>query len=188
MAAARNRHMPIYTKKGDRGKTGLPGGVRISKTDQLFEVLGNLDQTSATIGLAISYLNTPKLSSTIKLLRSIQSDLLSLGICLASKEPNKFPALKKLSKRVKNFENNIDKWEDEIGELKNFIIVGGCPAGACLHLARATARKTERDFHKLTNKPVEISKYLNRLSDLLFQSARFVNYRYRSIEPNWNNL
>ena len=180
--------MPIYTKKGDRGRTGLPGDRRRPKTDQLFEVLGSLDQTSATIGLAVAHLNN-QLINIADTLQSVQSDLLSIGVCLASESPSQTPLLKTLNNKTRSFERMIDRWEKEMGELKNFIIVGGCPAGASLHLARTTARKAERDFNNLKHNQqlLEISRYLNRLSDLLFQAARFVNYKSKSVETNWNN-
>ncbi|MEX0594570.1 MAG: cob(I)yrinic acid a,c-diamide adenosyltransferase [Patescibacteria group bacterium] len=180
--------MPIYTKKGDRGETGLPGKRRLSKTDQLFEVLGNLDQTSASIGLALSY-TEKKESELIALLKSVQSDFLGIGAYLASENHSQRAILNHLPKQITLFEKTIDKLENETGSLQNFILPGGGNAGSALHLARTIARKTEREFHNLTGvKSPEISQYLNRLSDLLFQIARAINHRQGNVEDNWKYL
>ena len=178
--------MPIYTKKGDRGETGLPGKRKRLKSDILFDFLGTLDQTSATIGLALATKDIEK--DIAKELESVQSELLSIGACIASEKPDKNPFLKILLKRVSTYEKLIDKWEEEMGSLTNFILVGGSKPGATLHLSRTIARQAERLFHKIKeDKPGEIAVYLNRLSDFLFQVARYINYKLNSIEKNWIN-
>lgn len=180
--------MAIYTGKGDRGKTGLPGKRRKPKSDLIFETLGLLDQTSASVGVAVSHLDKND-KNIKKILQNIQSDLLNIGICLASEKPSTHPFINELPSKIKGFEDCIDMWEEEMGELKNFIIVGGNSAGSSLHFARTISRQAERSFHKLwATKPLKIARYLNRLSDLLFQSARYVNFQNKSIEPNWNKF
>ncbi len=176
--------MPIYTKKGDRGETGLPGKRRLSKTDPLFEVLGTFDQLSATIGLAIS-LKDAKPNDVTDHLHSIQSDLLGLGACLAAEKPEEAAILPKLDEKILAFEQAIDRWEQETGALQNFILAGGAPDGAMLHLARTIARQAERNYHRLTNKDEAISRYLNRLSDFFFQAARVANFRAGKPEQIW---
>ncbi len=176
--------MPIYTKKGDKGETGLPGKRRLSKTDQLFEVLGTLDQTNATIGVALANWGEPK---PPKLLTDIQSDLLSIGSYLASQKQHLDTVLPILENRVGEFEKAIDQMEEETGQLQNFILAGGSRAGAQLHLARTISRQAEREYHRLaeTQKSTVVSQYLNRLSDYLFQTARFVNYQEGAEEAIW---
>lgn len=177
--------MPIYTKKGDGGETGLPGSRRLSKTEQIFEVLGNLDQTNALIGLALSHQGQG--SDLEKMLLDIQSDLLSIGAFIASKPPKTASLIKHLPQRLTEFENHIDAWEEETGELSNFILPGGSELSATIQLARTIARQTERELHRLdpNERTEEISKYLNRLSDLLFQASRVANHRQNIKENIW---
>lgn len=179
--------MPIYTKKGDRGETGLPGKRRLPKTDSVFEVLGALDQLSATVGLASSLGSPAKGEDVATLLQSIQSDLLGIGACLAAEKPKNAPILKILDEKIAVFETTIDQWEQEAGPLRNFILAGGSPRGAALHLARTISRQAERNYHHLPQKPDAISRYLNRLSDWFFQAARVVNFREGQPEQIWKN-
>ncbi|MEX1051985.1 MAG: cob(I)yrinic acid a,c-diamide adenosyltransferase [Patescibacteria group bacterium] len=179
--------MPIYTRKGDKGETGLPGKRRLPKTDPLFEVLGTFDQLSATIGQAISQQDNHKARDVNVILRSIQSDLLSLGACLAAEKPSLAPTLTTLDRKITAFEQAIDQWESETGPLQNFILAGGSRCGAALHLARTVARQAERSYYLLSRPIEEISRYLNRLSDLLFQAARVVNFRDGQPEQIWKN-
>ncbi len=179
--------MPIYTRKGDRGETGLPGKRRLPKTDPLFEVLGTFDQLSATIGLAMSFRKDKKSADVVAHLQSIQSDLLGLGACLAAEKPEDMPILKALDQKVADFEKAIDSWEQETGPLQNFILAGGSPFGATLHLARTVARQTERSYYQLKHPNEAISRYLNRLSDFFFQAARVTNSREGKPEQIWKN-
>jgi cob(I)alamin adenosyltransferase len=178
--------MPIYTKKGDKGETGLPGKRRLPKTDQIFETLGQLDQTNACIGLAIAELDN-KSQSLRKSLISVQSDLLGIGACLAAEIPSNAKIIPDLPKKIAEFEELIDKWEAQTGALQNFILPGGGRAGANLHLARTFIRKAERDFHRIKgiNYPESVSQYLNRLSDFLFQAARVANHIDGQRESIW---
>lgn len=184
--------MPIYTKKGDAGQTGLPGKRRLSKTEALFELLGNLDATNAGLGVALAALQTTPLSAASHKtvgdwLIEIQRDLLSIGACVAAEQPTEAKILTKLPERVVAMEAQIDQWDAVLPELKNFILPGGGAAGAAVHQARTIARQTERAFHR-TNQPAAlqpIAVYLNRLSDFLFQTARFVNWETRHTEEIW---
>lgn len=179
------KQIPIYTKKGDRGETGLPGGRRLTKADRLFEVLGGLDQTSATIGLAVSHITGAK--SLVDQLQEIQRTFLAIGATLAAEQPQNMPILKVLPKMTKELEATIDKWDKELPELKNFILAGGSTAGATLHQARTFIRQTERNYHRLddSQKIEVISVYINRLSDYLFQAARYYNFLQKQPESIW---
>lgn len=184
--------MPIYTKKGDAGETGLPGKRRLSKTEALFELLGNLDSTNACLGVALAALGESPLSTASQKtvgewLVEIQRDLLSIGACVAAEMPSDAKILTKLPERVAAMEAQIDRWDVQLPELKNFILPGGGAAGAAVHQARTVARQTERAFHR-TIPPAAlqpIAVYLNRLSDFLFQTARFVNFETRHTEEIW---
>lgn len=177
--------MTIYTRKGDQGETGLPGKRRLSKTDRLFEVLGSLDQASATIGLAVSFISNDK--KLITQLENSQRNFLAIGACLASEEPASAKILEQLPGEILLLEQQIDSWEAKLPELKNFILAGGDQGGATLHLARTVIRQAERNYHRLdpsANFPA-ISQYLNRLSDYLFQAARYHNFLAKKQETIW---
>lgn len=172
----------LYTKKGDRGETGLPGGRRLPKTEVVFEFLGSLDAANATIGLAVSQLADRE---AIKLLEQVQADLLIVGAIVASESPNR-NFTERLKKQAALLERQIDEWDRGLPKLENFILPGGSPAGAALHLSRTMIRQSERNFHRLRAvKITEIAVYLNRLSDFLFQAARWVNHQTGQKETIW---
>lgn len=164
----------------------MPGKRRLPKTDQIFETLGQLDQTNACIGLAITELGD-ELAELKRPLLSIQSDLLGLGACIAAEDPHQAKIVSSLPKKIDYFEKQIDKWEVVTGPLQNFILPGGGRVGANLHLARTFIRKAERDFHRIgqLDAPDEVSQYLNRLSDFLFQAARLANHQTGNQEGIW---
>lgn len=176
--------MPIYTKGGDGGVTGLPTGKRLSKADGLFETLGSLDQTNAAIGLAVSHLG--KQAEIIKQLVGVQAALFNVGAFLADPSHQK-KQLAPLTDLTIKMEELIDRWEKETGPIAHFLIPGGAPASASLQLARAISRSSERNYHRLAddNRSPEISQFLNRLSDFLFQAARVVNFRLDLSEDQW---
>lgn len=176
--------MPIYTKKGDRGETGLPGGTRLSKTEVLFEALGSLDQTNAAIGLAKSFLSDS--SEVAQELTVVQAALFNIGAYLADPR-QQVKQLAPLAKLTKKMEETIDRWEGETGPISHFLIPGGHSASASLQLARSISRLAERQYHHLapdSGRP-EVSQFLNRLSDFLFQAARVVNWRFGYSESHW---
>ncbi len=180
--------MPIYTKKGDRGETGLPGGRRLSKTDLVFEFLGSLDQTSATIGQALSFIDSKNDLGFIEVFRKIQSNFLSIGAYTAAEEAKKPKLPLGLQDETLRLENLIDEWDKQLPQLTNFILVGGTQTGATLHLARTTIRQAERSYHRLEieQRDPAISEYLNRLSDFFFQAARYYNYCNHQPESPWH--
>jgi len=181
--------MPIYTKKGDKGETSLPGKRRLPKNDPIFDVLGNLDQTNACIGVAVGEIDKkyPEIGES---LLGVQGDLLEIGACLAAETPKTFKNIDQLDQKIAQFESLIDDWEQKTGTLQNFILPGGARAGATLHLARTLSRQAERSFHRLNidEFPEVISRYLNRLSDFLFQAARMVNFLNQHPEQIWKNF
>lgn len=172
--------MPIYTKKGDKGETGLPGGRRLSKTDAIFEALGKLDQANAALGLAVSLTDNRKFC---ELITGLQTDLLALGAYIAADPANRpnFGA----EIKVAQMENQIDQWDSELPVLQNFILPGGHPTSSALHLARTSIREAERAFHRLKNQDNLTAIYLNRLSDYVFQFCRIVNFETKTKERIW---
>ena len=177
--------MPIYTKKGDKGETALPGKRRLKKTEPLIEALGALDSANAAVGLAVSCVKNEQ--PLIKQLQQIQKNFLEIGACLVLEQPEEAVILKTLSRETKELEQQIDSWEEKLPKLQNFILPGGAEAAAALHLARALTREAERRFHRLNLRPTPISQYLNRLSDYLFQAARHSNTRAKVEEIIWQS-
>lgn len=176
----------IYTRTGDKGKTGLANGKRILKSDLRIEVLGTIDELNSVIGVVLAELriNDKGLMIREELVR-IQNDLLEIGSALANPQG---VALQSLKKRVKDLEGSINQMTAQMPPLKNFILPGGGKTGAMLHLARAVCRRAERRIIELNNKQkvdAGIIIYFNRLSDLLFTLARFANFREKRKEQIW---
>lgn len=183
--------MAIYTRTGDKGKTSLMSGQRVSKADLRVETYGTVDELNSAIGVVISEIKNSKgksqnYKSKLKSeLVKIQNDLLEIGSNLAN------PASKQLNyleKRVKEFEKFIDEMTGGMPPLKNFILPGGGKTGAILHLARSISRRAERKIVELNNKQTidnNIIIYVNRLSDLLFTMARFSNFKEKKKETLW---
>src|SRR3989344_484227 len=192
--------MKIYTRTGDKGTTGLFGGKRISKDAIRVEAYGTIDELNSAIGLAIAAYPSSKAKRSrevgsrqartiIEQLTKIQGDLFEIGAVLAT--PQRVRAKEKrvhkeftshLAKRVDEFEKLIDRLTEKLSPMKSFILPGGSKEGAVLHLARSISRRAERRVVTLAKKePVdnEVIKYMNRLSDLLFTMARFVNKEKR---------
>ena len=165
--------MKIYTRTGDKGETSLLGGTRVPKHHPRVEALGALDELNSSIGVALAFLSDKKNDPLKEKLINIQKDLIKISSVLA------FPAFQKvegLDKQALEFEKLIDALSSQMPPLKNFILPGGGKAGALLHLSRAIARRAERRVVILSDKEGidnNIIIYLNRLSDLLFTTARF---------------
>ena len=179
--------MKIYTRGGDKGKTGLIGGRRVDKDIARLRAYGTVDELNAQIGLARALAESGELDGA--LLR-IQENLFVLGSLLAAIDPGKFslPALP--ADAVQELEQWIDRMEEELVPLANFILPGGSPAAASLHVARTVCRRAEREAVALDRDeklPPEIIVYLNRLSDFLFVAARLANRRSGGQETIWSN-
>jgi cob(I)alamin adenosyltransferase len=187
LADTPNANMSIYTRFGDKGKTSLYGGKTVSKASFRVEAYGNLDELNSFLGIIALQLKTKK---TKEKLTKIQNDLFEIGACVASLSANTHKDLgNKLKKRVKEFEEEIDELTKKLPELKNFILPGG-KTGAYFHYARTVARRAERRMVFLAEKEKvleEILIYLNRLSDLLFTYARFINYKEKQKEIIWSS-
>lgn len=175
--------MPIYTKTGDKGDTGLFNGKRVSKASLRIEAIGTVDELNSVIGFTISQ-STINNSQLTKELIKIQSDLFEIGAALANPKQNVG-----LEKRAIELENTIDKMTKELPTLFNFILPGGGAAGASLHLARSIARRAERRIIALHEKEKiqpEIIIYINRLSDLFLTMSRYVNMKEKKKETIWS--
>jgi cob(I)alamin adenosyltransferase len=165
----------IYTRTGDAGESGLVDGSRLKKDHPRFQAIGDVDEANAAIGLAIATLRgqTPARA----LLQRVQNDLFDLGADLAT--PGEIEgALRLKAGATQHLEAEIDKLTDILGPLTSFVLPGGEEAAARLHVARTVVRRAERSVLTLNEKNplnTEILKYLNRLSDLLFQLARAEN-------------
>jgi cob(I)alamin adenosyltransferase len=171
----------IYTKTGDDGTTGLVSGPRRLKDDLRVEAYGTIDEANSAIGLA--RLHTAGLPELDAMLMSIQNDLFDLGADLATPdtgEPPTYEPLRIAETQVDRVEHDIDRLNAGLEPLKSFILPGGSPAAAHLHLARTIARRAERLMVALARTDGEIvgeaaMKYVNRLSDFLFVAARHAN-------------
>jgi cob(I)alamin adenosyltransferase len=166
----------IYTRTGDKGDTALVSGNRRPKHDPRVEAYGAVDETNATIGLA--RLDADERTDAI--LGRIQHDLFDLGADLATpgKPDEGVGALRIAAAQVERLEREIDEINGALDPLKSFVLPGGSPAAAKLHLARTVARRAERRMTALAEvEPVnpEAVKFINRLSDLLFVLARHCN-------------
>jgi cob(I)alamin adenosyltransferase len=173
------RHMKIYTKTGDKGTTSLIYGQRVAKNDLRVEAYGTCDETNSMIGLALSYLKDEsfqKKELIEKMYHKIQTNLFHVGAELATPKGKEVKWSLNVSD-IEEMEKQIDELNESLPELTNFILPGGHSAGAAFHVARTTARRAERCTVSLGEdvNPLVLA-YLNRLSDLLFVTARYVNY------------
>ncbi|MDQ0246109.1 cob(I)alamin adenosyltransferase [Bacillus fengqiuensis] len=178
--------MKVYTKSGDKGETSLVYGKRVSKASVYVEAYGTCDEANSMIGLAFSFLPTGEEWKTLqKTIHIIQTKLFHIGAELAT------PAGKKVGWPIEEadvhfLEEEIDKMEECLPTLTNFILPGGSPVGASLHTARTIVRRAERctiEIHQENPVNPIVMKYLNRLSDYLFVLARYVNHKMGTTEP-----
>jgi cob(I)alamin adenosyltransferase len=167
----------IYTRTGDAGTSALGSGERRSKSDPRFEAIGTIDELNATIGLARVAAGGGDLD---QMLARIQNDLFDLGADLAVPDggPRKRERLRIVEAQVARLEAEIDAMNADLAPLTSFILPGGTPFAAALHLARTVARRAERvmvdrSSHEPLN-PAALT-FVNRLSDFLFVAARVAN-------------
>jgi cob(I)alamin adenosyltransferase len=163
----------IYTRTGDTGSAGLVDGSRVSKASARMAAIGDVDEANASVGMAIILLDDESLG---RQLRRIQNDLFDLGADIAT--PGEVEgALRITTGQVERLEHEIDAMNADLEPLRSFILPGGSPGVAALHLARTVVRRAERSAVALSQaeqvNPAALA-YLNRLSDLLFVAARFV--------------
>ena len=183
--------MKIYTKTGDGGETGLFGGGRIPKDSLRVAAYGEVDELNAALGL-VRALEPQEFADA--LLQRIQRDLFTIGAELATPDPDKLhKALSRASAAIGEsdiaaLEDAIDGHQSRLEPLKNFILPGGAPKAAALHLARTVCRRAERAVVALSRHDQispAILRYLNRLSDLLFVLARAANAHAGRPDVKW---
>lgn len=180
--------MKIYTKTGDRGETGLFDGSRVSKDDPRVQAYGDVDEVNALLGAAAAFIED---GDIVDLLQGLQRDLFAVGARLADpRAEREFTQEKaRLSEaRVAELEQAIDRFEAQLTPLRRFILPGGSRGGAFLHLARTVCRRAERRIVSLSREvPIApiVVQYMNRVSDLLFVTARLVNRRADVEEVPW---
>jgi cob(I)alamin adenosyltransferase len=181
--------MKIYTKTGDKGDTGLFGGGRVPKDHLRVDAYGDVDELNAVLGMARSIEVMPRID---EVLVPIQRDLFAIGALLAT--PDQAKMAQHLEKaridqsRIEELEHAIDDCDKELAPLRSFIIPGGTPKAAALHVARTVCRRAERHVVSLQREeqlPNLVVVYLNRLSDLLFTLARLANHRAGAGEVTW---
>jgi cob(I)alamin adenosyltransferase len=179
----------IYTKTGDRGDTGLFGGGRVPKDDPRVEAYGDVDELNAWLGMVRAAETLPRVDEVIA---PIQRDLFSIGALLAT--PDLAKMHDHLTKaqiddaRISELEQAIDDCDRELEPLRAFILPGGTPKSAALHVARTVCRRAERRVITLQRDveiPAIVVVYLNRLSDLLFTLARVAGKRSGAGEVTW---
>ena len=184
------RLVRIYTRTGDSGDTGLMGGGRVPKDDARVEAYGDVDETNAAIGLART-LEPRDLAD--ELLAAVQRDLFAIGGTLATPNPERIKEevrdrMALGAGRVADLEKAIDEADAKLAPLTSFVLPGGSPKAAALHLARTVCRRAERSVVRLSHAesvPADMIVYLNRLSDLLFTLARFANLRAGHPDITW---
>ena len=181
--------MRIYTRTGDEGETGLFGGGRVKKDHPRTAAYGDVDELNSVLGLARA---TDPAGLFDDLLETVQRDLFAIGGRLATPEPEKVAKTMEKAvlppERATSFERVMDDAERELPPLRAFVLPGGTPKAAALHLARTVCRRAERSVVHLARGdevPPEILVYLNRLSDLLFTLARLANHRAGSADVTW---
>jgi cob(I)alamin adenosyltransferase len=181
--------LKIYTRTGDEGDTGLFGGGRVSKDHPRVEAYGDIDELNAVLGQARSIDMMPRID---EVLAPIQRDLFAIGALLATpdlaKMHEQLAKARITDERIAQMERSIDDGDAELEPLKAFIMPGGTPKAAALHVARTVCRRAERAVVRL-QRDVEVPQvvivYLNRLSDLLFVLARVANRRAGAGEVTW---
>ncbi len=181
--------MKIYTRTGDQGTTGLFGGGRVAKSHPRVAAYGDVDELNSTLGWA----RTVEPSAFVDpLFDRIQRDLFSIGGHLATPDPEKVRAALARAdldpKRIEEFERTMDEADGELPPLTAFVLPGGSPKAAALHVARTVCRRAERSVVALAAEapvPDLFVVYLNRLSDLLFTLARVANHRSGRGDVTW---
>ncbi len=184
----RAKKSKLYTRAGDTGLTSLFGGGRVPKDSARVEAYGAVDELNSALGVAVSFLRQRTL---LKALQGIQNELFNIGSELASETGRQAEAGRLFLEpeaKIQALERLIDTYDARVEPLRTFILPSGSQAGALLHLCRTVCRRAERAVVRLAREePVnpELVKYLNRLSDLLFVLARYVNKAARKTETPW---
>lgn len=180
----------IYTRQGDEGLTSLSGGQRVPKNSLRVSAYGTVDELNSAIGVALAFGLCERLA---EMLPTIQNELFHLGSDLSFLEADKarYPVPQIQADHITKLEALIDEMTAVVGPLQNFILPGGSPGSALLHVARTICRRAERDVITLAQEePIGAFavQYLNRLSDALFVMARFENHTRGVAEPLWDSM
>jgi cob(I)alamin adenosyltransferase len=178
-----NRLSRIYTRTGDDGTTGLGDGHRVRKDDARVEAYGTVDEANSSIGMILGVPGLP--IEVSRCLIEVQHDLFDLGgeLCIPGSSVIK-------AEQIARLEQTLDSFNDPLPALKDFILPGGGPAASACHLARTIVRRAERRVWTLSATEtvnVEVPKYLNRLSDLLFVIARVLARHEQGSEVLWRH-
>jgi len=177
--------MKIYTKRGDQGTTSLFGGTNIEKSHIRLHAYGTVDELNSVLGMSLS---NPMSDRGREIVTDIQKQLFVLGADLATPQSKKTKINRMDAADIEILEGWIDELESDLPPLTSFILPGGTPAGAFLHLARTVCRRAERYTVELKHSDSvsgEAIIYLNRLSDLFFVLARFENMKAGAEEIKW---
>lgn len=169
----------VYTKQGDKGTTRLGGGQLVSKDSIRVKAYGEVDELNSAIGIVLAFEPIPEIKDDLV---KIQHELFVLGsdLCVLEEDKTNFKMEVISEKHVTYLENLMDKMNEELKPLEDFILPGGCKTSAFLHQARTICRRAETTVTSLTkqeNINATVIKYLNRLSDALFVLARYQNFK-----------
>lgn len=179
----------IYTRKGDEGMTSLGSRQRIPKESLRVSSYGTVDELNSLVGVAVAHGLSERLA---KLLPGIQNELFHLGsdLCFTEEDKEQWQIPQIEERHVTRLEEMIDEMTAIVGPLENFILPGGSPGAAHLHVARTVCRRAEREVVALSRQEKVgryVIPYLNRLSDALFVMARYENHQRGIPEPTWNS-
>ncbi len=179
----------VYTRTGDDGTTGLGGGQRVAKDSPRIEAYGTVDELSSAIGVAVALGLDPRLAET---LARVQNDLFNLGsdLCILEEDKARMPVPVVEERHVDALERLMDDLSRELPPLANFILPGGTPGAAQLHVARTVCRRAERLAVALARDEAvgpNVVRYLNRLSDALFVMARYENLKRGASDVLWDS-
>jgi len=186
--AAMPRLTKIYTKTGDEGLTGLGGGKRVPKDSRRVATYGTVDELNSQIGVALATGLCERLTAELP---HIQNELFDLGADLATPAESqaRHPVPTVEPRHIEQLERVIDELNEVVGPLANFLLPGGSPGAAQLHVARTICRRAEREATALAREETigpTVLPYLNRLSDALFVMARYENHERGVAEPLWS--
>jgi len=182
----------VYTRQGDRGETRLVGGQQVPKDHPRIEAYGTVDELSSVLGTVLAAAPEAVGERCRAMLGRIQNDLFHLGSMLATlpEDRERFPGPAVEERHVAELEAWIDEANGELPPLENFVLPGGTPTAARLHVARCVCRRAERltvAANRRSPVPEAAVRYLNRLSDLLFVLARLENHRTATPEVLWDS-
>ena len=179
----------VYTRTGDDGTTGLGGGERVAKDSPRIEAYGTVDELNSQIGSALASGLDDAVASALS---SIQNDLFHLGsdLCTLERDKERRPVPRIAERHVTALESLMDRLSEKLPPLENFVLPGGSPGAAQLHVARTVCRRAERLVIALSRREAvgaQTITYLNRLSDALFVMARYENRQKGVAEPLWDS-